>query len=120
MRRQMPRSTWNEAAIETHEFRTAVGAGGTFLPDPGRRLQKDVQVGESARPTTTTRCNSSHQSDTQTLLFNTSPATRRRGWPFIMLLDNCKYKAPARRVRHRRARTPRPSGGFADYHSTEV
>ena len=50
MRRQRPRSTWNVAAIETNEFRTAVGAGGTFLSDPGRRLQKDVQVGGSTDP----------------------------------------------------------------------
>ena len=30
--------------IETNEFRTAVGAGWTFLSDPGRRVQNDPEV----------------------------------------------------------------------------
>jgi peroxiredoxin len=32
--------------IETNEFRSAVGAGWTFLSDPGRRLQKDLDIAE--------------------------------------------------------------------------
>jgi peroxiredoxin len=32
--------------IETNEFRTAVGAGWTFLSDPGRRVQKDLDIAE--------------------------------------------------------------------------
>jgi peroxiredoxin len=36
--------------IETHEFRTAVGAGWTFLSDPGRRLQKDLDIAEYTDP----------------------------------------------------------------------
>ena len=50
MRRQMPRSTWNVAAIEPIEFRTAVGAGWTLPSDPGRRLQKDVDIAEYTDP----------------------------------------------------------------------
>ena len=37
--------------IETHEFRAAVVAGWTFLLDPGRRLQKDLDIAESSEPT---------------------------------------------------------------------
>jgi peroxiredoxin len=36
--------------IETNEFRTAVGAGWTFLSDPGRRLQKDLDIAEYTDP----------------------------------------------------------------------
>ena len=36
--------------LETNEFRTAVGAGWTFLSDPGRRLQKDLDIAEYTDP----------------------------------------------------------------------
>jgi peroxiredoxin len=32
--------------IVTNEFRTAVGAGWTFLSDPGRKVQKDLDIAE--------------------------------------------------------------------------
>jgi peroxiredoxin len=32
--------------IETHEFRTAVGAHWPFLSDPGRKVQKDLDIAE--------------------------------------------------------------------------
>ena len=32
--------------IETNEFRTGVGADWTFLSDPGRRVQKDLDIAE--------------------------------------------------------------------------
>jgi peroxiredoxin len=35
---------------ETNEFRTAVGAGWTFLSDAGRRLQKDLDIAEYTDP----------------------------------------------------------------------
>jgi peroxiredoxin len=36
--------------IETNEFRTAVGAGWTFLSDPNRKLQKDLDIAEYTDP----------------------------------------------------------------------
>jgi len=36
--------------IETGEFRTAAGAHWTFLSDPGRRLQKDLDIAEYTDP----------------------------------------------------------------------
>jgi peroxiredoxin len=36
--------------IETNEFRTAVGAAWTFLSDPGRRVQKDLDIAEYTDP----------------------------------------------------------------------
>jgi peroxiredoxin len=36
--------------IETNEFRTAVGAHWTFLSDPGRKLQKDLDITEYTDP----------------------------------------------------------------------
>ena len=36
--------------IETNEFRTAVGAGWTFLSDPGRKVQKDLHIAEYTDP----------------------------------------------------------------------
>ena len=36
--------------IETNEFRTAVGAGWTFLSDPGRKVQKDLDIAEYTDP----------------------------------------------------------------------
>jgi peroxiredoxin len=36
--------------IETNEFRTAVGARWTFLSDPGRRVQKDLDIAEYTDP----------------------------------------------------------------------
>ena len=36
--------------IETNEFRTAVGAEWTFLSDPGRRIQKDLDIAEYTDP----------------------------------------------------------------------
>ena len=35
-----------DALIETHEFRDAVGAHWTFLSDPGRKVQKDLDIAE--------------------------------------------------------------------------
>jgi peroxiredoxin len=32
--------------LETNEFRAAVGAHWTFLSDPGRKLQKDLDIAE--------------------------------------------------------------------------
>ena len=36
--------------LETNEFRTAVGGGWTFLSDPGRRVQKDLEIAEYTDP----------------------------------------------------------------------
>ena len=36
--------------LETNEFRTAVGGGWTFLSDPGRRVQKDLDIAEYTDP----------------------------------------------------------------------
>jgi peroxiredoxin len=36
--------------LETNEFRTGVGAGWTFLSDPGRKLQKDLDIAEYTDP----------------------------------------------------------------------
>jgi peroxiredoxin len=36
--------------IETNEFRSAVGAGWPFLSDPGRKLQKDLDIAEYTDP----------------------------------------------------------------------
>jgi hypothetical protein len=36
--------------IETNEFRTGVGADWTFLSDPGRRVQKDLDIAEYTDP----------------------------------------------------------------------
>ena len=36
--------------LETNEFRAAVGAGWTFLSDPGRKLQKDLDIAEYTDP----------------------------------------------------------------------
>ena len=36
--------------LETREFRTAVGADWTFLSDPGRKMQKDLDIAEYADP----------------------------------------------------------------------
>ena len=36
--------------IETNEFRTAVGAHWTFLSDPGRKLQKELDIAEYTDP----------------------------------------------------------------------
>jgi len=46
--RLMPISTAN--LVETNEFRTAVGAAWTFLSDPGRRVQKDLDIAEYTDP----------------------------------------------------------------------
>jgi peroxiredoxin len=35
---------------ETNEFRTAMGAGWTFLSDPARRVQKDLDIAEYTDP----------------------------------------------------------------------
>jgi peroxiredoxin len=37
--------------LETHEFRTAVGAHWPFLSDPGRKVQKDLDISEYTDPT---------------------------------------------------------------------
>ena len=37
--------------LETNEFRTGVGAHWTFLSDPGRTLQKDLDIAEYTDPT---------------------------------------------------------------------
>jgi peroxiredoxin len=39
-----------DTLIETSEFRTGVGAHWTFLSDPGRRLQKDLDIAEYTDP----------------------------------------------------------------------
>jgi peroxiredoxin len=36
--------------LETNEFRTGVGADWTFLADPGRKLQKDLDIAEYTDP----------------------------------------------------------------------
>jgi hypothetical protein len=36
--------------LETNEFRAGVGANWTFLSDPGRRLQKDLDIAEYTDP----------------------------------------------------------------------
>ena len=36
--------------LETNEFRTGVGADWTFLSDPGRKLQKDLDIAEYTDP----------------------------------------------------------------------
>jgi peroxiredoxin len=36
--------------LETNEFRAAVGAGWMFLSDPGRRLQKGLDIAEYTDP----------------------------------------------------------------------
>jgi hypothetical protein len=36
--------------LETNEFRNGVGAHWTFLSDPGRRLQKDLDIAEYTDP----------------------------------------------------------------------
>src|SRR5882762_5188942 len=36
--------------LETNEFRSGVGANWPFLSDPGRRLQKDLDIGEYTDP----------------------------------------------------------------------
>jgi len=36
--------------LETNEFRAAVGADWTFLSDPGRKLQKDLDIAEYTDP----------------------------------------------------------------------
>ena len=36
--------------LETNEFRTGVGAPWTFLSDPGRKLQKDLDIAEYTDP----------------------------------------------------------------------
>ncbi|MET0414305.1 MAG: redoxin domain-containing protein [Polyangiaceae bacterium] len=36
--------------IETNEFRTAVGAHWTFLSDPGRKVQRDLDIAEYTDP----------------------------------------------------------------------
>jgi peroxiredoxin len=36
--------------LETNEFRTGVGANWTFLSDPGRKLQKDLDIAEYTDP----------------------------------------------------------------------
>jgi peroxiredoxin len=37
--------------LETNEFRAGVGADWTFLSDPGRKLQKDLDIAEYTDPT---------------------------------------------------------------------
>jgi hypothetical protein len=37
--------------LETNEYRTGVGAHWTFLSDPGRKLQKDLDIAEHTDPT---------------------------------------------------------------------
>jgi len=37
--------------LETNEFRAAVGARWTFLSDPGRKVQKDLDIAEYTDPT---------------------------------------------------------------------
>ena len=39
-----------DTLIETHEFRAAVGAHWTFLSDPGRKVQKDLDIAEYTDP----------------------------------------------------------------------
>jgi peroxiredoxin len=36
--------------LETHEFRSGVGAHWTFLSDPGRKVQKDLEIAEYTDP----------------------------------------------------------------------
>jgi peroxiredoxin len=36
--------------LETNEFRAGVGAAWTFLPDPGRKVQKDLDIAEYTDP----------------------------------------------------------------------
>ncbi len=36
--------------VETNEFRAAVGAGWTFLSDPGRKVQRDLDIAEYTDP----------------------------------------------------------------------
>ena len=36
--------------LETNEFRSAVGGGWTFLSDPGRSVQKDIEIAEYTDP----------------------------------------------------------------------
>ena len=36
--------------LETNEFRTAVGGGWTFLSDPGRKVQQDLDIAEYTDP----------------------------------------------------------------------
>ncbi len=36
--------------LETNEFRSGAGAGWTFLSDPGRKLQKDLDIAEYTDP----------------------------------------------------------------------
>jgi peroxiredoxin len=36
--------------VETNEFRSALGANWTFLSDPGRKLQKDLDIAEYTDP----------------------------------------------------------------------
>jgi hypothetical protein len=36
--------------LETHEFRDGVGAHWTFLSDPGRKVQKDLDIAEYTDP----------------------------------------------------------------------
>jgi peroxiredoxin len=37
--------------LETNEFRTGIGAHWTFLSDPGRKVQKDLDIAEYTDPT---------------------------------------------------------------------
>src|SRR5262245_11123046 len=39
-----------DTLLETSEFRTAVGAHWTFLSDPGRKVQKDLDIAEYTDP----------------------------------------------------------------------
>jgi len=39
-----------DSLLETKEFRTAVGAPWTFLSDPGRKVQKDLDIAEYTDP----------------------------------------------------------------------
>ena len=39
-----------DSLLETHEFRSGVGADWTFLSDPGRTVQKDLDIAEYTDP----------------------------------------------------------------------
>ena len=39
-----------DSLVETNEFRTGVGARWTFLSDPGRKVQKDLDIAEYTDP----------------------------------------------------------------------
>jgi peroxiredoxin len=42
-----------DSIVTTREFRNSVGANWSFLSDPGRKVQKDLDTQEYTDPTTT-------------------------------------------------------------------